>query len=212
MRATEFNHIVVIDFETTGVGPSAQPVEVAWIQVDHQLNEIARANSLVNPGIPIEPEASAVNKITDDMVATAPTLDEFVQSIQGDPFADGHTLVIAHNAPFDYRHFVRFCNSSDSLCTMRLTRHIFDTLDNHRLETLCTHLGLSGTQEHRAMADTEMCLAPTRYLADSHADGIDDLLAVSARALAEMRMPFGKHKTYRSQICQQATSDGCGQR
>ena len=61
MLAADFDQIVIVDFETTGVGPNARPVEVAWIQVDHDLNEIARASSLVNPGIPIEPEASAVN-------------------------------------------------------------------------------------------------------------------------------------------------------
>ena len=71
MLAAEFDQIVIVDFETTGVGPNARPVEVAWIQVDHDLNETARAGSLVNPGIPIEPEASAVNGITDDMVATS---------------------------------------------------------------------------------------------------------------------------------------------
>lgn len=138
MQAADFDHIVVIDFETTGVGPNARPVEVAWIHVDHDLNEFARANSFVNPGIPIEPEASAVNGITDDMVATSPTLDHFVRSKQGDPFADGHTLVVAHNAPFDYPYFVPFCGTSDSLCTMRLARHISANLDNYRLETVCT--------------------------------------------------------------------------
>lgn len=194
MQASEFTQIVVIDFETTGTGPDALPVEVAWIQVDHRLNELARAHSLVNPGMPIGPEASAVNKITDDMVAASPTLDEFVRSMQGDPFAAGRTLVIAHNAHFDYPHFTRFCDTSEYLCTLRLARHIFGTLENHRLQTLCDHLGLSGTQEHRAMADAEMCLALTKHLTDSHADGIDDLLTLSARALAEMRMPFGKHK------------------
>jgi len=194
MRVSDFDQIVILDLETTGVGPNARPVEVAWIQVDHDLNEIARAVSLINPGIPIEPGASAVNGITDDMVATSPTLEHFVRSIQGDPFAAGATLVIAHNAPFDYPHFIPFCATSDSLCTLRLARHIFDDLGNHRLETLCTHLGVSGTQEHRAMADAEMCLALTRYMADHHADGVDDLLALAHVALSEMNMPFGKHK------------------
>ena len=194
MLAADFDQIVIIDLETTGVGPNARPVEVAWIQVDHDLNEMARAGSLVNPGIPIEPAASAVNGITDDMVAASPTLDQFVRSIHGDPFAQGHTLVIAHNAPFDYPHFAPLCGSSESLCTLRLARHVFADFDNHRLESLCTHLGLSGTQEHRAMADSEMCLALTKYMADQLADGIDGLLALSIRALSEMNMPFGKNK------------------
>lgn len=194
MLAADFNQIIVVDIETTGLDPGARPVEVAWIQVDRDLNEMARAGSLVNPGIPIEPGASAVNGITDDMVATSPTLDHFVRSIHGDPFAQGHTLVIAHNAPFDYPHFVPFCGSSEPLCSLRLARHVFVDFDGYRLESLCTDLGLGRTQEHRAMADSEMCLALTKYMADQHSDGIDGLLALSGRALFEMNMPFGKHK------------------
>jgi DNA polymerase III epsilon subunit-like protein len=194
MRAADFDQIIVVDIETTGLGPGARPVEVAWIQVDHDLNEVARAGSLVNPGMPIEPGASAVNGITDAMVAESPTLEHLMRSIHGDPFAAGHTLVIAHNAPFDYPHFAPFFDTSESLCTMRLSRHLLADFDNYRLDTLCTHLGLSGTQDHRAMGDTEMCLALMKHLADHHEDGIDGLLSLSGRALFEMNMPFGKHK------------------
>jgi DNA polymerase III epsilon subunit-like protein len=194
MRAADFDQIIVVDIETTGLGPGARPVEVAWIQVDHDLNEVARAGSLVNPGMPIEPGASAVNGITDAMVAESPTLEHLVRSIHGDPFAAGRTLVIAHNAPFDSPHFAPFFDTSESLCTMRLSRHLLADFDNYRLDTLCTHLGLSGTQDHRAMGDTEMCLALMKHLADHHEDGIDGLLALSGRALFEMNMPFGKHK------------------
>ena len=194
MLAVDFDQIIVVDIETTGLGPGARPVEVAWIQVDRDLNEIARAGSLVNPGIPIEPGASAVNGITDDMVATSPTLDQFMRSVHSDPFAKGNTLVIAHNAPFDYPHFAPFCASSEPLCTLRLARHVFADFDNYRLESLCTHLSLGGTQEHRAMAYTEMCVALTKYMADQGTDGIDGLLALAERALSEMNMPFGKHK------------------
>ena len=126
MRAADFDQIIVVDIETTGLGPGARPVEVAWIQVDHDLNEVARAGSLVNPGMPIEPGASAVNGITDAMVAESPTLEHLVRSIHGDPFAAGRTLVIAHNAPFDSPHFAPFFDTSESLCTMRLSRHLAD--------------------------------------------------------------------------------------
>jgi DNA polymerase-3 subunit epsilon len=194
MRAADFDQIIVVDIETTGLGPGARPVEVAWIQVDPDLNEVARAGSLVNPGIPIEPGASAVNGITDAMVAKSPTLEHLVRSIHGDPFAAGHTLVVAHNAPFDYPHFAPFFDTSESLCTMRLSRHLLPDFDNYRLDTLCTQLGLSGTQDHRAVGDTEMCLALMKHLADHHEDGIDGLLALSDSALSEMTMPFGKHK------------------
>jgi len=189
-----FDKIVVIDFETTGLGPWARPVEVAWIQVDRNLNEISRSSSFVNPGIPIESQASAVNGITDETVSDSPTLDEFMRSIQGDPFAEGRTLAIAHNASFDYAFFTPFCGTSESLCTMRLARFMFTGLRNYKLETLCNQLHLGKAPAHRAMPDAEVCLALATYMANQRADGLDGLLALSATALSAMTMPFGKHK------------------
>jgi DNA polymerase III epsilon subunit-like protein len=194
MGSAGFDQIVIIDFETTGLGPTARPVEVAWMQVDQHLHELGRAHSLVNPQLPIEPEASAVSGITDAMVAEAPTLEDFVRVIQHDPFALGHTLVIAHNAAFDHPHITPFCESSESLCTLRLARRMFPVLDNHRLDTLCQHLGLSGPQTHRALQDVEMCAALLTYMVDKVGGGLDGVLALSETALAEMCMPFGKHK------------------
>lgn len=48
MRAADFDRIIIVDIETTGLGPQVRLGGVAWIQVDHDLNEVARAGSLIS--------------------------------------------------------------------------------------------------------------------------------------------------------------------
>lgn len=89
---------VVFDLETTGLEPKKERiVEIGAIKFD-QRGPIGRFSVLVNPGVPMPPEASKINGITDTMLMGKPSLDEvlpdFVRFI-----AD--TVIIAHNAPFD---------------------------------------------------------------------------------------------------------------
>ena len=51
--------------------------------------------SLVNPGMPIPPEASAISKITDDMVQDAPSFDKIAKEFA--TFCEGEVVLIAHN-------------------------------------------------------------------------------------------------------------------
>ena len=94
--------IRVIDVETTGLDPAIHRiVEIATVDVIVGENgEVARGerwSSLVNPGMPIPPEASAVLHITDDMVADAPPIGELVDYVKRGPPA----LYCAHNRKFD---------------------------------------------------------------------------------------------------------------
>lgn len=193
MASEEFDRIVVLDFETTGLGPTARAVEVAWIEVDRDLRETGRVASLVDPGMPIDPGATDVHGITDEMVAGAPTLEHVIRADHGDPFAAGRTLVVAHNAAFDLPFVAPYCDEVDSLCTMRLARYLYPELRNHRLQTVCEHVGVPLGEAHRALGDVEMCLALARSMADE-CGGLDGLLECSEVALREMRMPFGKHR------------------
>jgi DNA polymerase-3 subunit epsilon len=58
---------VFLDTETTGTGPTDVIIEVGIVDVEGN----ALYDKLVNPGRPIPPESSAVNEITDEMVAVA---------------------------------------------------------------------------------------------------------------------------------------------
>ena len=89
----------VLDLETTGIFvSSAKIVEVAAIRIrDNKVVE--EFSSLVNPKCHIPAAATAVNNITDDMVATALTIDEII-----DAFIDflGDDVIVGYNiAGFD---------------------------------------------------------------------------------------------------------------
>lgn len=64
-----------VDTETTGLGPDARICEIGVVQMRFGL-VVDAWSSLVNPGIPIPPEATAVHGITNDMVANAPTISQ----------------------------------------------------------------------------------------------------------------------------------------
>jgi DNA polymerase III epsilon subunit-like protein len=72
---TEFDRLVVIDFETTGTSRNKRAVEIAWFELNKNFEIIDEQNSLINPMIPIPAEVIAIHKITDDMVKNSPTLD-----------------------------------------------------------------------------------------------------------------------------------------
>jgi DNA polymerase-3 subunit epsilon len=91
--------VVVIDFETTGVTPADRPVEVAAVRFDR--GRVVRSYStLLDPGQPIPPGATAVHGITDAMVLGMPTLTDVAVQLF-DIARDA--IPCAYNAPFDRR-------------------------------------------------------------------------------------------------------------
>lgn len=65
--------LVDLDLETTGIFPNRDRIVQIGIIKFYPNGEVTEWETLVNPGVAIDPEASAVHKITDDMVRDAPT-------------------------------------------------------------------------------------------------------------------------------------------
>lgn len=144
----------VVDSETTGVGPTDKAVEVAGFYcVD---NEIVKSyQSLVNPGIPIPPEASAVHHLTDEDVADAPDIEEAMV-----PFFDEEfDFVVAHQASFDKR-MMPFANAPWA-CSLKMARAVYPNATMHKNMYLYYWLKLPklvhsiGLNAHRALFDSE---------------------------------------------------------
>ena len=112
----------VFDTETTGLDPkSNRIVEAGAIRFDsHGIT--ARFNTLINPQMPMPPEVSRINGITDSMLSKQPqaciAIPDFMRFI-------GTTILIAHNAPFD----IKFINAELQRLTLSpLKNTIVDTL------------------------------------------------------------------------------------
>lgn len=87
------NDWALLDTETTSL--DGLPVEIAIIAPDGTV----LFNSLVNPGIPISPGAHAIHGITDEELATAPTIPQVWPTIL--EALAGRSSILAYNANFD---------------------------------------------------------------------------------------------------------------
>lgn len=147
---------VAADVETTGLDPGGghRICEIALLRF-HRGTVVDSLVSFVDPLRPISPAASAVNGITDRMVAGAPRFADLYPSLVG--FLGEDPLVL-HNAPFDLsflRHESRRAGARwpenrviDTLAIARGTRRFRE----HSLSFLCGTLGI-GSSFHRAAGD-----------------------------------------------------------
>ena len=147
---------VAIDVETTGLDPGD----------GHRICEIALLRflrgtvidslvSFVDPLRPISPGASAVNGITDRMVAGAPFFGDLFPRILS---FIGDDVLVFHNAPFDLsflRVEARLAGGewppNRVIDTLRLARGT-GRFRNHSLSSVCRELGI-GAGFHRAEGD-----------------------------------------------------------
>lgn len=151
----------VFDLETTGISVwSDEIVEISAAKV--RGGKVTDTFSLlVNPGRPISAGASAVNGITDDMVADAPPLSEAFPQFMD--FA-GEDVLVGHNIQaFDLYFLDRASRalfgkpvSSDYVDTLPLARRCLPGLAHYRLTDLAAYFHISTQGAHRALADCMM--------------------------------------------------------
>jgi DNA polymerase-3 subunit epsilon len=74
----------------------------------------------------------------------------------------GDSLLVAHNAPFDSRHFHSAMNMAgirrnyQFVCTLALARRML-TLPNYRLESVCQYFDINLGHHHNALNDAIAC-------------------------------------------------------
>jgi DNA polymerase-3 subunit epsilon len=93
---------VILDTETTGLESDA---EIISITIMSPAGEIL-LDTLLKPSICISQDASAVNGITDEMVADAPLFSDIFTRIQ---HVLAGKLIVAYNADFDERMLMATC-------------------------------------------------------------------------------------------------------
>jgi DNA polymerase III epsilon subunit family exonuclease len=147
----------VFDVETTGLSPAYghRVCEVACLRVRDGV-EVARFESLVDPGREISAGAYHVNHITPDMLAGAPSFDAVAGSLLA--LLDGAVLV-AHNAPFDLGFLAAELQiarlpppEGEVVDTLVLARRTYSFARNG-LSAVAAALGVEGGPAHRALGD-----------------------------------------------------------
>ncbi len=172
---TYIDDYVVFDLETTGVSKTKdQIVEIGAIKVKDG-KVVDELSMFVNPNIPIPPEASAVNNITDDMVKNAPkkkeAMETFVNFI-------GESVLVGHNiSGFDMAFIWRDCEevfgkipNNDYIDTLRLARMVLPKNGSHKLTTLAEYYNIPIVDAHRATGDCRM----TKAVFEKLSNGIEE--------------------------------------
>jgi DNA polymerase III epsilon subunit family exonuclease len=170
----------VVDVETTGLsartGDRICEVAVVIARGGQIVDEL---QSLINPGRPISYGATAVNRITDNMVRDAPPFRKLAPALI--ETLDGAVLV-AHNASFDLSFISAELRTSGYdppsnpvIDTLALARRCY-TFASNRLGNVAKSLGIQTYGLHRALADATITWHVLKhFLWDLEAQGVTTL-------------------------------------
>ncbi|MCL0077681.1 PolC-type DNA polymerase III [Peptococcaceae bacterium] len=153
---------VVFDLETTGLTPSSNEIiEIGAVKLKG-FEIVDEFSTFINPGRTIPAEIVRLTGIDDSMVVNAlkpkEALKKFYEFI-------GDAVLVAHNAAFDMGfirvHFDKYLNTTPYnavLDTLLFARSLIPNLKNHKLDTVCSYLGVSLEKHHRALDDAKAAL------------------------------------------------------
>jgi DNA polymerase-3 subunit epsilon len=158
--------LIAFDLEATGLeAESDRIVEFCFIELDRDLQPVDRFHSLLQPGIPIPPEVTAVHGLCDTDLVGQPTFAQFAVRIQ--ELIDTSVLV-AHNCRFDlallHYELVRAGQKGVSPNHPVIDTHAIENLVNgHNLSALYRrYCGKAMEGLHRAEADANATIAVLR--------------------------------------------------
>ncbi|MEK6953772.1 MAG: DUF3820 family protein [Candidatus Micrarchaeota archaeon] len=191
---------LVVDTETTGVNSQVdRVVEIGVVLLrDGKIEDTWE--SIINPGIPIPPEASAIHHLTDEDVSKSPSIESITEHLQS--LVGNVTAIAAHNAEFD-RSFLPMIAKQPWICTYRLSRHLWPNAPAYGNQVLRYWLKLkvdvAGKNMHRALPDalvTAKVLGAgiELYLKNGEKDSLKAMIDYIDSPIIIQKMPFGKHR------------------
>lgn len=159
LNGIEEVEFTIFDTETTGLDFMAgdRIVELAAVRFKGK-KDISYFDSLINPGRFVSIEAYNVNKISVEMVLSAPYPKEIIPKFMD--FIRGSCLC-SYNASFD----LGFLNNELRILglgevkgipivdILKLARSTIPGLGSYALWSVAKNLGVSGDQKHRALSD-----------------------------------------------------------
>lgn len=145
----------IIDIETTGQGNKITEISIFKYDGDKIVDEFT---SLVNPESYIPDYITALTGIDNHMVSNAPTFKDLADNILSITEA---CIFVAHNVNFDYTIIrnefkaIGIDFTRKKLCTIRLARKLIPGHHSYSLGKLCTALGITIEDRHRARGDAQ---------------------------------------------------------
>lgn len=186
---------IYYDTETTGVKPEKDRIiEIAAFDPFRKKSFV----QLINPGIPIPSEASAIHHITDDMVRSEPDFKDITS--QFIDFCKGESVLIAHNNDnFDLKFLQNEFSRNDIempnwkfLDSLKWARRYRPDLPRHSLQFLREVYEFPANNAHRALDDV---IILEKVFSSMIGDlSIEDVLELLKQKKSVLRMPFGKHQ------------------
>ena len=189
---------IYYDTETTGVRPEKDRIiEIA--AYDPILDK--KFTQLVNPGISIPEEATAIHGITNEMVAETPSFAEAGKAFI--EFCSGSCVLIAHNNDNFDKHFLMHEGKRHQLeypawqmiDTLKWARKYRPDLPRHSLQFLRQIYGIAKNNAHRALDDVLVLHQLFSVMIDDLPMGkVLELLGANTPDVLPEVMPFGKHQ------------------
>jgi DNA polymerase-3 subunit epsilon len=146
----------IVDIETTGGNAGSGSITEIAIIISDGKSILDSYTTLVNPLQPIPLFIEKLTGISDEMVSNAPTFSQIAKDIN-ELLQD--KIFVAHNVNFDYSFIAHQLNqqgyrfNARKLCTVRLSRKVFEDLPSYSLGNLCRSLDIQVNNRHRAMGD-----------------------------------------------------------
>ena len=153
----------VLDLETSGGSPNsgAGITEIGVVKVRGG-TVLGTFQSFVDPGHSLPPFITQLTGITDEMLFSAPFIDEVLPTLFEFLGSTDETVLVAHNSPFDMS-FLKAAALAHELAwpnyltvdTARLARAVLDQdeVSNCKLGTLATFFNAQTSPNHRALDD-----------------------------------------------------------
>ena len=171
------SNFIILDTETTGLCSAARIVEISCIDRDGNV----LVDSLINPGIPIPADATAIHGISDADVADRHSFPALWPSVWN-AVRDADCVLI-YNAPYDSRLIRQSLAGQEAAlaqagqlsygCIMELYARFYGQYNEYHgtytWQKLVNAVGQCGLPmdgtAHRALADARSSLAVLQYLA-----------------------------------------------
>ena len=153
----------VLDLETSGGSPKsgAGITEIGVVKVRGG-TVLGTFQSFIDPGHSLPPFITQLTGITDEMLVSAPFIDEVLPTLFEFLGTADETVLVAHNSPFDMSFLKAAALAHEypwpdylTVDTARLARAVLDRDEviNCKLGTLATFFNAQTSPTHRALDD-----------------------------------------------------------